>query len=221
MLNLNAKTREVTGNKVKILRGKGIIPAIVYGHGLSNKNIQLDYSDFQKLFDEAGENSLVELKIDKKEPIVVLIQDVQYDPLTGRTQHVDFHQIKAGEKIHAEIELEFIGESKAVKELGGILIKPHDKLEIKCLPKDLIHKVEVDISKLESFDDVVRIKDLGIPSNIEILDDLERTVALVAPPKKEEVVEEAEETVEEEGEENKETAEEVKEGEEKKEVEKS
>jgi len=131
--------------------------------------------------------------------------------LTDKVEHVDFYQIKEGEKIIVEVKLEFIGISRAVKEFNGVLTHELDRIEIECLPKDLIKNIEVDLTKLAEINDVIRVGDLEIPENVKILSDLESSVAAVKVIKvKEEVEEEKEATdsIEEEKEEGDEKKEE-------------
>lgn len=186
MVELKAKIRKLKGKKVRRLREKGILPAVVYGHNIPSKMIKVSYNDFQKVLEKTGESTLIDLKIDQEKPVSVLIQDVQLDPVKDKIIHVDFYQVKKGEKIEAEIELNFVGESKAVKELNGTLVKVMDKIPVRCLPKDLIQELDVDISSLNTFDDVIRVADLSFPPGIEVLVDSEETVASVSPPEKEE-----------------------------------
>lgn len=222
MLTLKAKIRKITGKKVRTLRDKDIIPAVVYGHGFKSKPIQVLYSEFEKVYKEAGESSLINLDVSKEKPVKALIYDIQLHPLTDKIQHIDFYKVKAGEKIRVEVALKFMGISPAVKELSGTLISNLDKIEVECLPEDLIHEIEVDISNLASFDEVVRIKDLNIPEKVKTLHDPEDIVVHVEPPRKAEELaeEEAAEKPEEEeaekveGEEAEKKAEEVQEGEE-------
>ncbi len=197
-LSLNVKTRKVTGKGVKNLRKQNLIPAVIYGKDVKPENLTVDYLPFAKLYKEAGENTLVDLKVDEKNPVKILIQEVQTDPLTGKFAHVDFRQIKMTEKIKAEALLKVIGESPAVKELGGTLVHGMDKIEIECLPQDLVHEIEIDISALKTFEDKIHIKDLKIPAGIKVLSDINATVATVeAPLTEEELKKELETPVEE------------------------
>ncbi len=198
MVELKAKIRKLKGKKVRRLREKGILPAVVYGHNIPSKMIKVSYNDFQKVLEKTGESTLIDLKIDQEKPVSVLIQDVQLDPVKDKIIHVDFYQVKKGEKIETEIELNFVGESKAVKELNGTLVKVMDKIPVRCLPKDLIQELDVDISSLNTFDDVIRVADLSFPPGIEVLVDSEETVASVSPPEKEEEEKVGEEKLEEE-----------------------
>lgn len=178
-------------------RERNIIPAVIYGHKINSQNLWVDYLNFKKVFGEAGENTVIELDIEKEGKRNALIHEVQADPVTDKITHIDFFQIRMDEKIEAEIPLEFIGESPAVKEAGGILIKNLDEIMVSCLPADLPAKIEVDISKILTFDDHIKIKDLDISNKVKVLADEETVVALVSPPRSEEEIAALEEKVEE------------------------
>jgi large subunit ribosomal protein L25 len=100
-------------------------------------------------------------------------------------------------KIIAKIHIKFTGESLAVNVEGVVLVMSLDKLEIKCLPADLIHDLEVDLSGLKRVDDLIRVKDLKVSDKIEILSDPEEVVVSVMPPRSEKEMEKLEGEVEE------------------------
>ncbi len=185
---LKAQSRDITGKEVNQLREKDLIPAILYGPDIENKNLAVSKNEFWKIYNQTGSSSLIDLQIDDEAPIKILIQDHQTDPLTGDIIHLDFYQIKEGKKITTEVELEFVGEAPAVKELGGILVKSFDEIEIRCLPKDLekVDKIQVDLSSLKTYSDAIHIKDLNVPEGIKITAEDDELVALVSPPREEE-----------------------------------
>jgi len=189
--SIKAQVREKLGKKNDSLRKQGLIPAVLYGHGIKNQNLSIKENDFLKIYGQIGTSSLVDLSINEARPVKTLIHDLQRDPQTDNIIHVDFYQIKEDEKIKTEMLLEFIGEAPAVKELGGILVKNYDEIEIECLPKDLelINKIQVDLSQLANFNDAVHIKDLKVPSQIKILEDLEEAVVFISEPQEEKVEE--------------------------------
>ena len=129
---------------------------------------------------------MIDLQIDDKEPVKVLVQEVQFSPLEDKYIHIDFHQVKMTEKISAEIPLKFIGESPAVKELGGIPVKNLDKIKIECLPDKLIHELEIDISQIKTFEESIHVQDLKIPEGITVMDKPDETIFLVEAPRSEE-----------------------------------
>lgn len=181
-LILNAKKRDVIGKKVEELRKDNLIPAVLYGKGMGNKNIMVERLAFNRVFKEAGENTLLDLKIDEQDTFKVLIQEVQKNPLTNSFAHIDFRQIDMSQKIQVEVSIKFIGEAPAIKELGGTLVKSFDEIKIECLPENLIHNVEVDISSLKTFEDAILIKDINVPEGVEILNDKNATIATVEAP---------------------------------------
>ena len=185
-LGLNVKKREVTGKGVKNLRKQNLIPAVIYGKDVPPQNLVVEYLPFNKLYREAGESTLIDLKINEAAPVKVLIQEVQSDPTTGKLAHVDFRQIKMTEKIKVDALLKFINESPAVKELGGTFVHSMEKIEIECLPQDLVHEIEIDISVLKTFEDRIHIKDLKVSAGVKILSDMNATIAAVEAPLTEE-----------------------------------
>jgi len=186
---IKAQTREVQGKKVKSLRAGGIIPAILYGHGLTNQNIAVKKNEFLKIFGKSGESSLIDLQIDEKKPIKILIHDLQKDPKNDEIIHIDFYQIREDEKIKTHVKLEFVNEAPAVKELGGVLVKNYDELEIECLPKDLVGSIKVDLASLKTLNDAIHVKDLPVPAGIKIFAQPDEVVALVSEIKEEIAVE--------------------------------
>lgn len=179
---LNAQPRE-TESQANTLRQQGFLPAVIYGHGEKSQSLTLDYNQFLKVYKTAGSSSLIDLIVDQQPPIKVLIQEVQKDPVSDKLIHIDFHKVKMTEKIHTDITLVYEGEAPAVKELGGTLVKNYDKIEVECLPGDLVPEIKVDISNLKNFHDVIQIKDLVIPNSIVTLVDVEEVIVTVLPTK--------------------------------------
>ncbi len=185
-LKLQATPRTVTGKKVSELRKNGEIPAVMYGKGLDAKPLTISYSVFERAYRQAGESSLLDLVIDNEAPVKVLVQEVQHDALTQRITHADFYQVRMTEKLTANIPLNFIGEAKAVKEMGGTLVRNISEIEVRCLPDALVHEIDVDISSLSSFEALIRVSDLNLPAGMEVLIDATRIIANVASPISEE-----------------------------------
>lgn len=199
MLTLSAKIRRDIGKRLKNLRKKGILPAVLYGPKIKEAQpLELDEKEFEKVYKKAGESSLVSLEVEgKKTP--VLIREVARDPLTEKPIHVDFYQPSLEEEIVAKVPLVFEGEAPAVKDLGGTLVKNISEIEVRTLPQNLPHQIKVNIEKLKTFEDNILIKDLELPKEVKILRNPEEIVASVSPPEKveEELVKPIEEKVEE------------------------
>lgn len=189
-IDLKAEKRGVSGRKVKNLRKDGLLPGVVYGRGFEPQSIQLKYGEFEKAFRLAGESTLVNLIIGEKiHPVI--IHEAATDPVSDKFIHADFYKVRMDEKISADVKLFFTGESLAVKDLGGILVKSLDEVEVEALPGDLPHEIEVDISALKNFESDIKVKDLKVSDKVEILSNPEETVATVQEPRSEKELEEA------------------------------
>ncbi len=186
MINLNADIRE-SSLKPNALRASGLIPAEIYGKGFNNLHITVPVKEFNKVFEKAGENTVVDLLVGKN-TYSVLIQDYQKHPISGQFLAVDFLQIRLDEKITAPIPLVFIGESSAVKEMGGILVKSMDKIEVEALPSDLPHEIEINISAIKEIDGSIYVRDIPKSGNYEIITDSDTVIATVVIPEEEIVV---------------------------------
>lgn len=207
MIELSAKIRKKFGKKVKELRKKGEIPAILYGPEIENLPLEIEEKEFQKVFEKVGESSLIKLKItqEKEEKeIPVLIKEVAQDSIKEKFLHVDFYHPSTKGEIEVKIPLKFEGIAPAVKNLRGTLVKEIQEIEVKGLAQNLPREIKVNLEKLKSFEDKIKVKDLEIPPSITLLRDKEDIVALVLPPEEEKIApEKSEERIEKEKEDQK------------------
>ncbi len=195
---LKAKTRENKGRGLRTLRNEGLVPAVLYGHKVDLEALSIDTKELEGFLKTAGESTIVQLYIDdKKEPRNVIIKEIQIDPINENVTHLDFYQVKMTEKMKAKVKINYTGESQAVKESGGILIKNFSEVEIECLPADLPKEIELDITPLTTFEDILYIKDLNVPDNVKIMPEPDEVVATVTPPRSEKELEELDQEVEE------------------------
>ncbi len=203
-MELIAQKREIMGKAVKTLRDDGFIPAELYGREFENIHLSVSEKDFNKIFNEAGESTIVNLAVGE-ERIPVLINDVFTDALSNKISHIDFYRVRMDEKTEVSVPFEFIGEAQAVREKKGILIKAMHELEIRALPADLPHNIEIDVSGLAEIGETIHVKDIKPIKGVEILAEPEAVIVTVTEIV-EEVVEEKPVSVEDvkvEGEEKK------------------
>ncbi|MFZ5364914.1 MAG: 50S ribosomal protein L25 [Patescibacteria group bacterium] len=182
--SLSVKKR-AGGESISDLLKKNIVPGVIYGPEVKeNILIQISEQDLKKAYDLAS-SAMIDLVVgDQKTPLEVLLKAVQFDSISDRPVHVDFYQVKRGQKIETEVDLHFIGEAPAVKTLGGILVKQLDSISVKCLPRDLekVADLQVDLSQLNTFEDYIHIKDIKIPDGVELMENLDDVVAFVSEP---------------------------------------
>ncbi|MBI5913100.1 50S ribosomal protein L25 [Candidatus Azambacteria bacterium] len=196
MTKIKAQPRN-EADKVGPIRKAGGVPAVVYGHKVKNVSLTVDGKLFANVYKKAGETTVLDLHIEGEgAERSVLIHDVAVDPVRSDIIHVDFYEVKKGEKIKTHIPLVFEGESAAVKSEGGVLVKNIYKVEVEALPKDLPHEITVDISKLATFSDTVTVADLPIPAGVKVFSDPKEVIAKVMPPRTAEELESLEKAAE-------------------------
>lgn len=186
---LNASSRQILGTKVKSLRKSGLIPANIYGKGIASQAVQVAEKDLNKVFETAGESSLVSVTIDEKDTFPVIFKNPFYNPISGLLAHLDMYKVNLKEKISAMVPIVLVGEAPAVKQ-GLEMIEIISEVEVEALPADLPEKVEVDISKLETAENMVTVGDIKLDSKITVLTAPE-TVIVKVEEHKEEVIETA------------------------------
>lgn len=187
-VKLNASKRDLAV-KAKDYRNQDKITISYYGKGTPNLDLAVDYQEFRRAYKQAGKSTVIELTIDGKETVYALVHEVDYHPVTDKFTHVDLLHVDLNKTVDTKIPLEFTGTSLAVKDLQGTLAVSLDALDVRCLAKDLIHSITVDVSPLVDFNAVIRVKDVVVPSTITVMSDPE-LVVITATPVKEEKVEE-------------------------------
>lgn len=208
-LTVQANRRDILGKKTRFLRRQGITPTHLFGHGLKSLHLQCDAAKLDKVISQAGMTKLITLHVDtEKQPRTVFIREIQRDVINGQLLHVDFYQVRAKEKIKADIPIVLVGEAPAMKLKRHMLTHTLDTLSIECLPDKMPPQIEVDLSPLEEAEQAIYVRDLVLSPDITVFTDPDQMVVKVTEvpmPEEEEVVAGAE-AEEEAGEEAEETA---------------
>src|SRR5881398_3609700 len=187
-VKLAAERRETIGRSaMRKLKGRGIIPAIVYGGKDKPQPLQVSRRDINVMLSHAsGENILVELEVaGEKSSRMAMIQEIQHSPMGGDVLHVDFHAVSMDEKIEADVPLEAAGIANGVKNFGGLLEQSLRELAVECLPRDLPDKVTVDVSHL-NIGDSIHVRDIHLPAGVTAKVQPDLTVFSVLAPTVEE-----------------------------------
>ncbi|MCX6017539.1 MAG: 50S ribosomal protein L25 [Chloroflexi bacterium] len=176
---LAAQHRNTVGSGIKALRRSGKVPGVVYGHNIASSSIQLDTRDLGNVLRKVGRNSLITLDIDGSQRMV-LRREVQRDPVTRALLHIDFYEVSMTEKITASVRILIIGEtvSPDLKSGAGVLLQERSSIEIECLPSDLFDTITIDVTKFK-IGDVVRLKDLAIPSGVTVLESADEEIVRI------------------------------------------
>lgn len=184
-VNLTLDTRTEQGKKVAGLRKRGLVPGVVYGHGLDPILVQSEYNVLEKVVREAGRHTPVYMTVDGKQRIT-MIKDIDRDPVKSRIRHVSFHAVKADEAVTAEVPIRLMGEGESEAEKAGLIVlQAIEEVEIKAKPADLPDALEVSIVNLATTEDKLTLGDITLPKGVEYADaeqDLELVIANVYEP---------------------------------------
>ncbi|RMD50087.1 MAG: 50S ribosomal protein L25 [Ignavibacteria bacterium] len=184
---LNVKKREkMTKGELNSLRKSGYVPGVIYSKELDSPiNFTVMETALNKLI-FTSETHIVNLTFENGEEHHAIVKDVQFDPLTDKVIHVDFHAVKFGQAITVEVPVYLVGTAKGIKE-GGNLMNPVTKLEIECLPRQIPEKLEIDVTDL-GLNDSIFVKDLNY-EGVKILNQEDTLIVTVAAKRAEEVEE--------------------------------
>lgn len=183
---LVVEERSGTGKSVtRKLRAAGQIPAVLYGRGKAGRCVSVDPGALEAVLRASGSgmNTLIDLQLGG-ETTVVLVKELQREPIRGAYLHADLYEVDLQQKIEVSVPLNFVGRAPGV-EMGGILDHPLREVSLECLPRAIPDSIEVDVSQLE-LGDSIHVRDLALPEAARMLSDPELPVASVVAPKAEE-----------------------------------
>ena len=186
-LQLKATVRDIKKDNPEKLRRAGSLPAVMYGNKIATTPLTLNAREFDKVLKKAGESTIIEIITEDGKVHPVLIHEFQRHYLTSVPTHVDFYQVNMTDKLKAKVALEFVGESKAVKQLGGVLVKIIDEVEVECLPADLPHNIVIDLSAIATLQDSIHVKNIVAPDKVKIMTPADEMIVKVQPPREVEV----------------------------------
>ena len=197
---LQIQKRTTEGKKVKTLRNQGITPIHLYGSEFDSASMQVKMSELINILDLAGFSSPITLN-DGKNDIIAFAREVQRHPLTEQILHVDFQVVGKDDQVEVEVPINLTGESPAVKNLGGVLIKLMETIRVSSKVDSVPKSLELDISVIESLEQSILVGEIEVAEGVQIVSDETFAVARVIPPRIE-VEEEAAEAEIAEGEES-------------------
>lgn len=184
-LKLSAETRAQAGHGLATLRGKGLVPGIVYGKKKEPKLVQVNAKELEKATKtEAGFNAIFELTVDGKTEGLVRIREYQAHPLKRNFTHVDFQSVDLKAKIEVEVPIRVVGKAEGVKK-GGVLEQQRRTLHLKCLVTQIPEHIDIDVSALEIGQNV-HANDVKLPEGVEFPHETDFVIVSVVPPAKEE-----------------------------------
>jgi large subunit ribosomal protein L25 len=197
---LAVELREETGKGVaRKLRVLGRVPAVVYGHGKASLPLVLDPIALEGVLrsSAAGLNTLIELEGDATiSGKMVLVKDLQRDPVRGQVIHADLFEIDTTERISVSVPVRLTGIAEGVT-MGGLVDHVLREIELDCLPGAIPDEFTVDVTHL-GVGDAIHVSELEVPDGVHLRTHADLPVVSVVTPAAEEEPE-VEEGVEGEG----------------------
>jgi len=185
-MELKIQNRTIFGKKVKQLRSVGLIPGEIFGHGFKNEHVSIPVKDFEKIYKEAGENTVITLISESGGKTPVLISRVERDLIKNTVLSIDFYHVRKDEKIKTRVPIEYVGED-AVTKTGNLLVKVLDEIEVEALPDNIPHSFTVDVSALVNPGEGISVEDLKVGKDVKILTHKETIIVTITEKAKEEV----------------------------------
>jgi len=165
-----------------------MVPVIVYGGESGTVAALAPLKELAAMLrSEAGRNTIFTIDVEGVGASEVMFSDRQIDPLRGRLIHADFQRLVKGQKIEVTVPLHLVGEPAGVREEQGFLEQVIRELEIRCEPREIPDAIEVDVSHL-GVHDVLKVSEIPVSANVEILNLPDAVVATVGIVKEEVVV---------------------------------
>lgn len=182
-VQLNATPRNSSGKgPARTLRSAGQIPGVVYGHAREPQPLTLNTREFEKLLSHiSAESTVIELSLDGQ-TTKTLIREIQRHPFKRQILHVDFQELVAGEKVQVNIPIVLIGIPEGVRASGGVLDQTLRELSIRVDPSSIPDHIEVDVSGV-LIGHSIHVSELQLPEGVEVLNDAEAPVCVVAAPR--------------------------------------
>jgi large subunit ribosomal protein L25 len=183
-IELTVEKRSTRGkNEARRSRAKGKIPAVVYGAGKPTVEVAVDRKALSDVFREgAGENAIFLLKLEGTDQSRhAMIKELQRDPLSRKTQHIDFMRVLMDAKIRVRVGIEVVGSAVGVRTEGGILDIVTREVEIECLPGNIPEHIPVDVTEL-AIGDLIRLADIRPVEGVTIVDDAHKVLVHVTHP---------------------------------------
>ncbi|NLB72171.1 MAG: 50S ribosomal protein L25 [Chloroflexi bacterium] len=192
---IKVEKRSTTGKQVSQLRRQGILPAVVYGYKVDSYPIQMEKHSTTLLMKRITPTTLVSLDLGGKKTKAI-VRDRTYDVVTGELLHLDFLAISMTEKLKANVAIELTGEAPVLSEVPGSLVNQIlTELEVEALPNDMPERIEVDLTGLETTEDLITVADLNLDDKITILTDEAEVIVSIGYVAEEEEPEELEEQI--------------------------
>ncbi len=185
-VELSANLRHTSGNgPARALRRDGAVPAVLYGPATTPVMLSVNIRDLEHVVQKGNiRRTIFSLSVqDGAGPKPAVIKELQTHPVTGRFLHVDFYEIDMNRKLRIMVPLVTQGKAKGGED-GGMLQIIEREIAVLCMPQEIPDKLEIDVAGL-GIGDALHVRDLALPSGVELPPGENSTLVTVVSPKAE------------------------------------
>ncbi len=180
-MELNAQRRTIVGKKVRKLRREGLVPAVVYGFGVSKpQSITLVSREIERAYVQMGRSALIRLSVEGSPARSVLIHDVQFDHTHRYVTHVDFLAPNMNVVMTVGVPLALVGEAPAVQTEDGILVQDLTEIQVSALPDQIPAALTLDVSHLIEIHAQITAGDVELPEGVTLITPAEDVIVTVS-----------------------------------------
>lgn len=183
-VSLVVQPRDTTGSRsARRMRGSGLIPGVLYGHGKHATLIAVDPHDLRlALSTEAGRHAVIDVTIEgHKRAHKAIVKEMQHDPVKTTVTHIDLQEIRLDEVIETTVAVHFEGECKGVK-AGGMLEEAIREVTVKGKVTAIPEHLVLDITDI-GLGHTAKVSQLQVPEGLEVVDDPDEVLCSVIPPR--------------------------------------
>jgi large subunit ribosomal protein L25 len=174
---LSVQSRNTSGtNAAKQLRKKGLVPAVIYGHGEATASLSVPGDVLFKAIRQGVRIFDVTLDGNMQK---ALLRDIQWDALGHDVLHADFYRVSADEKITLEVNVEIRGTAPGVTTGGGVLVQQIHSLSVECLITNIPDSIRVMVNELQ-LDQAIHVRELKVPEGVTVKNDPEAIIVQVS-----------------------------------------
>jgi large subunit ribosomal protein L25 len=181
---LSVEPREVVGKKVAQLRRSGLLPGNIFGHGIESQAVQVSMVDLHAALHGSAANEVFDIHVKgERAARPVVVHKAQRNPINGNLLHLDFYQVQLREKMRADVQIVFVGNTEAIDTYNGVLVAALESVHVEGLPLDIPGTIEIDIGLMPNLEDAFHVRDLVLPENVVILNEPDVVIAKIASPR--------------------------------------
>lgn len=181
--HLSATKRSESGKgAARKLRNAQMIPGIIYGHNREPQMLAVNGRDLERMLERvSAETTVVELDLEGT-TARTLIREIQRHPFKRQILHIDFQELVAGEKVTVDLPVVLVGTPAGVRNAGGVLDQILREIRVEVDPSNIPNHIDLDVSALD-LNESLHVRDLQVPAGVEVLEDEDATICVVAPPR--------------------------------------